>query len=415
MSTVETVIVGAGPYGLSIAAHLRAAKMNFMIIGRPMESWRRYMPAGMALKSEPCASNLSDPAGRYSVEKYCAARGKTYHYKGVTLTLDEFLDYTEWFRRNAVPEVKDALVKNIRQTNPGFELTLDTGEMVRANRVIMAVGHLHYRNTPDLLAGLPSQFVSHAADHDDLSKFAGKDVTVIGCGQSALESAALLHESGAKVRVLARRANIVWNDDVVVSHSLLERILRPEAGLGPGWRNMIKSELPRLFYFLPAATRQALVKRTNGPAGSWWLKERLIGKVPMLTEHDVTAATQENGRVTLTVKTPQGVETVTTDHVLAGTGYKVDVSRLAMLDQGVRARIATFGGAPVLNYNFESSVPGLFFVGISSAQSFGPVMRFVHGTKHAAAMIAGHLRSAPKAVAPTKTAAAGVAALKTRS
>jgi thioredoxin reductase len=415
MSIVETVIVGAGPYGLSIAAHLRAAKMNFMIIGRPMESWRRHMPAGMALKSEPCASNFSDPAGRYSVEKYCAARGKTYHVKGVPLTLDEFLDYAEWFRRNAVPDVKDALVTNIRQTMPGFELTLDTGEVVRANRVIMAVGHLHYRNMPGLLADLPRQLVSHAADHDDLSKFAGKDVTVIGCGQSALESAALLYESGAKVRVLARRAKLVWNDDVVPTSTLLERIMRPEAGLGPGWRNVIKSELPRLFYFLPAATRQALVKRTNGPAGSWWLKQRLIGKVPMLTEHDVTAATQDNGRLTLTVKTPNGVETVTTDHVLAGTGYKVDVSRLAMLDQGVRARITTFGGAPVLNYNLESSVPGLYFVGISSAQSFGPVMRFVHGTKHAAAMIASHLRSAPKMAVQAPPATAGVAALKTRS
>jgi thioredoxin reductase len=255
------------------------------------------------------------------------------------------------------------------------------------------VGHLPFRHVPEVVSHLPKDLVSHSSDHCVLSKFAGKDVTIIGCGQSGLETAALLHEAGANVRVLARRSSIAWNEDFQPTPSVIDRLCNPDAGLGPGWRNVVKSELPRLFYFLPAAVRQQVVARANGPAGSWWLKTRLIGKVPMLTRREVVEAGERHGRLQLSIRSGAGVEHLATDHVIAATGFKVDIDRLAFLDEQLRANVKTFGGAPVLNAALESSVGGLYFVGLSSALSFGPVMRFVYGTKHAAAILTPRLRS----------------------
>jgi FAD-dependent urate hydroxylase len=273
--------------------------------------------------------------------------------------------------------------------------------------VILAMGHLPFRYVPPAISHLPKELVSHSSDHSDLSRFAGKDVTIIGCGQSALETAALLREAGASVRVLARAPSIEWNADIRPTDSLIERWFNPDGGLGPGWRNVAKSELPRLFWYLPIQVRHRVVAKANGPAGSWWLKDRLIGKVPMLIAREIISATEHKGRLRLSVRSGVRAEQFSTDHVIAGTGYKVDVSRLSPIDEMLRSNIKTFEGAPVLNSVFESSVPGLHFVGLPSALSFGPVMRFVYGTKHAAAILTPHIRSATRQTSRPLRATAG--------
>jgi cation diffusion facilitator CzcD-associated flavoprotein CzcO len=287
MATFENITVGAGPYGLSVAAHLRNAGVNFAIVGRPMASWRSTMPAGMALKSEPFASNLSDPERRYTVQRFFESRGAAYVHKGVPLSIADFIDYADWFQRQAVPEIWDANLRGLRWVGNGFELTLD-GRQVLAKRVIVATGHLAYRYFPELLRDIAHDvpaLVSHSADHNDLAKFAKQDVTVIGCGQSGLETAALLHELGASVRVLARAPVVDWNPELDPFASLLARMRRPESGLGPGWRSLAYSELLRQFFKLPARMRRCLLANAHAPSGAWWLKNRVIGKVPLLTAH----------------------------------------------------------------------------------------------------------------------------------
>ena len=230
MTSCDTVVVGAGPYGLSIAAHLGAADVDHAIIGSPMESWRAHMPRGMVLKSERFASNLSDADGRYTLERFCASRGRPYARKGVPLPRADFLDYADWFRRNAVPDVWDSKLRCLRRISDGFELTLDD-RVVLAKRVILATGHLAFRHFPEALEDLARNapdLVSHSADHADLAKFAGLDVTVIGCGQSSLETAALLGEHGAHVRVLARAPAVAWDAEFDAAKSLYKRIRWPE-------------------------------------------------------------------------------------------------------------------------------------------------------------------------------------------
>lgn len=393
MTSLETVIVGAGPYGLSVGAHLRGKNLDHVLIGSPMESWRTHMPSGMALKSERFASNLSDPHGQYTLERYSVSRGIPYSPKGVPLPIGEFLDYANWFQRRAALDVWDSKLRRLRAAAGGFELTFDD-RSVLAKRVILATGHLAFRHFPKALENLAREapeLVSHSADHRDLTKFTGRDVTVIGCGQSGLETAALLHEQGASVRVLARAAAIDWNAELDAVKSLYKRLRWPDSGLGDGWRSLAYSELPRWFFLLPETMRRRIVATANGPSGSWWLKDRVIDKVSLLTGHEVIAAGERNGRLQLSIRANNRAVQIETDHVIAATGYRVDLTRLLFLDPALCAAIKTSGGMPLLNTALEASVPNLHFVGLASALTFGPVMRFVYGARHAATILSLHI------------------------
>jgi cation diffusion facilitator CzcD-associated flavoprotein CzcO len=392
MVKVENAIVGAGPYGLSIAAHFRAAGIESLVIGQPMASWRNNMPLGMILRSEPFASNLSDAERFYTLERFYASHGMVYRPIGHPLPIADFLEYAWWFQQQTRIEVVDATLIDLRQADNGFELALADGGVIWARRVILATGFLPFRRIPSVLDGLPSELMSHSSAHRDLAQFAGKDVTIVGCGQSALELAVMLHEQGVNVRLLARADRVEWGSDLDLSRSLFRRLCHPDAGLGPGWRSVIVSELPKIFWRLPLQIRHDYVARSWGPAGAWWLKERARDQFPLLTSHTIAHAVERAGKLVLAVQNPKKTVMFETDHVIAATGYRVDLDRIAYLSAGLRAKIKTYAGVPILDRALQSSIAGLHFAGVASAQSFGPVMRFVYGAKHAAAFLTAYLR-----------------------
>ena len=194
MQPIDTAVVGAGPYGLSVAAHLRVAGVPHEIFGEPLESWRDFMPQGMVLKSEPFASNLWDPARRFTYEKFLAENGIAYRPVNDPIPVERFLEYGDWFRRHAVGEVRRVKVRRVARADGAFSLELDDGTVAKARRVILATGHMGFRHVPDELKGLPDGMCLHSTALHDLRQFAGRDVTVIGGGASALESLALLHQ-----------------------------------------------------------------------------------------------------------------------------------------------------------------------------------------------------------------------------
>jgi len=393
MSVSNTVIVGAGPYGLSIAAHLKAAAVPYHLFGTPLESWRKFMPVGMVLKSERFASNLWDPNRQYTLERYSAEHKIPYQPAGSPLSLADFLDYAEWFRERAVGESIDAKLTSLRRTRTGFLLEFAGAPSLEARRVVLATGHMAFRVVPEELASLPEPFFCHSSKLCDLSGFAGRDVTLIGAGQSALETAALLQESGAHVRLIIRENQVRWNATRNGHRSMTDKIRNPESGIGFGWESVVVSEMPQWFRrLLPVDLRHRYVAKTWGPSGAYWLRQRVEDRIEILLNCQVGEAKVENERVRLEVHGPDGTETVWTDHVIAATGYKVDLNRLDYLDPDLRKSIAREGGAPVLNSQFETSVPGLFTVGIASAPTFGPVMRFMFGAKHVAPVLTQRLR-----------------------
>ena len=388
-SSVEVAIVGTGPYGLALAAHLLGRGIEFRIFGTPMQSWHE-MPPGMFLKSETYATSISDPAARCRLSDYCASRGLD---GDQLVSMDDFVGYGRWFQRELVPNVEDVYVTRIAQAPVGFELELATGERLHARNVVVATGINYFAFAPAEVAGLPADLSSHTAHHRNLDRFAGQDVTVLGGGQSALQTAALLHEQGAQVRVLVRKQWVVWNPQPTSgSHGLMQRLRYPASGLGTGRRNWVYEHAPWAFHFLPSESRANIVRSDLGPAGAWWLRDRVVDQFPVLTGCTIRAAERDGAHVRLQLsRVDDGDAVIQTDHVISGTGFQVDLDRLTFIDLQLRSQLRRDAGSPALSTSFEASVPGMYFVGLPAAVSFGPMLRFVLGTSFASRRIGRHL------------------------
>ncbi|MFE5772081.1 NAD(P)-binding domain-containing protein [Streptomyces sp. NPDC056485] len=378
----DLVVVGAGPYGLSIAAHAAAAGLGVRVLGRPMASWRDHMPEGMYLKSEPWSSNLSAPGGRHTLAAYCTGRGPAAEH-GSPLPIDVFSSYGMWFARHAVPEVEEVTVTEVCPQGDGFLVRTAEGPPLPTRTVALAVGVMPFVHLPEPLRELPPGHCSHSSGHRDLSRFADREVAVIGAGQAALETAALLAENGARPCLVARRSRLNWNTvPQPLERPLLRALREPHSGLGTGWRSWAWSELPWAVRRLPAPTRERIAATALGPAGAWWLRDRFERSVPALLGHRLHRAAAVGERTRLGLTAPSG-ESVVLDvaHVVAATGFTPHLGRLELLDARLRAVLDTVGdgGTPELSAGFESSWPGLFFAGLLTAPSFGPSMRFVHG------------------------------------
>lgn len=390
MPMTNTVIIGAGPYGLSVAAHLRGCGIPFRIFGRPMDSWRAHMPKGMLLKSDGFASNISDPGGQLTLAKFCSERKIAYADTGIPVRLDTFTEYGLTFKERIVPELEDKLVVGVDRTTDCYELRIDDGDLVKAKRVVLAIGITHFEYVPDSLAHLPAEFVSHSAGHSEPGVFAGRKIVVVGAGSSALDWAGLLHESGIDVQLVGRATSLKFHGKPTgKARSLWQRVQKPQTGLGPGWRSSFYANTPSLFHHLPESLRLEVLRRALGPSGGWFIKDKVIGKVPLLLGRTVESTEVQNGKVCLHLRSQDGTKTViTADHVIAATGYKVDLDRLGFLSASIRSQLKSVVKTPVLSSKFESSLPGLYFVGVSAANSFGPVMRFAYGADFAARTVA---------------------------
>ena len=397
MTICDTAIVGAGPYGLSIAAHLRAKSVDFRIFGSPMQTWRAQMPKGMRLKSEGFASSLDDPQSAFTLAEFCRQQGLPYADIGLPVPLDVFTAYGLEFQKRYVPELEDRFVASVRQAPQGFEVGLGDGEVLTARRVVLAVGITHFAYVPPVLAELPEEFVTHSSQHHALDHFKGLEIAVVGAGASAVDVAALLHEAGASVQLIARKPAIRFHDPAQLPRPLLHRIQAPMTGIGPGWKLVFCSEAPLLFRRLPERYRLNAVRRILGPAPGWFIKQQVVGKVPFNLNVTVEEATIHNGRVRLQLADHKGAQrTLVADHVIAATGYRVDLARLTFLGSDVQAGIRAVERTPVLSSNFESSLPGLYFVGVAAANSFGPLLRFAYGARFTARRLSRHLAASDR-------------------
>jgi FAD-dependent urate hydroxylase len=393
---VDVAVIGAGPYGLALAAHLRASGVDYRHFGIPMRLWKGAMPKGMFLKSQGFASNLSDPDGTHTLESFCKATGRPYASYGLPVSLDTFVSYGQWFQSERGLVIEETTVSNIVPRDDGFELTVGGVERVLARNVVVAIGVEHFGYVPEPLSGLPSALCTHSSAHQDLAVFKGQEVVVVGAGQSALETAALLHENGASVQVLVRKGNVAWNGQPLpLDRPLLQRLKEPESGLGSGWATWFYSNRPDLFRQLPSNTRVYRARTALGPAGASWLRPRVEGQFPVMLGHAVTSATEKDGRVRLEVtRSGESSRELTVDHVIAATGYRTDLGRLQFLPETLRSKVRTLAGSPVVRRDYQSSIPGLYFVGPAVAPTMGPVMRFVFGTWHAAPAVARRLAGA---------------------
>jgi cation diffusion facilitator CzcD-associated flavoprotein CzcO len=389
----EVAIIGAGPYGLSLAAQLAGRGVDFRIFGKPLDTWASHMPKNMTLKSEGFASNLSAPTSDFTMKAWFGRKGLPYADQGLPVSLNNFLAYATAFRERFVPGLEDFQVTALECARDGFRLTLDSGERVNARNVVLAVGVTWFGYTPPVLAALPHGMVSHSYDHRDVARFKGREIAIVGTGSSAIDLAHLLQDSGASPHLVGRAEQIQYNSvPDPEQERLLYRLQNPPSTIGRGWRSYFCAQAPHLFYRLPKSLKERAIESHMHPAAGWFMREQVEGRIPTTLGRKVAMANAKDRRVQLTLAGRQGQEeTLSVDHVISATGYRADLRRVPFLSADLCGRIGLAGQSPFVSDNFETTVPGLYAVGLSAMEMFGPLLRFMVGAEFAAPRLAGHL------------------------
>jgi cation diffusion facilitator CzcD-associated flavoprotein CzcO len=383
MENCDIVILGAGPYGLAAATHLKnLSGLAVRIFGEPMSFWERNMPVGMFLRSNWTATQIADPHCALTLEAYGAASGSSVSQP---VPLERFVQYGHWYQQKGAQDLDRRKIARVDRAPGGFRIALADGEELVSRRVVVAAGIGSFAWRPPEFDALPVELASHTSAHRDLGTFSGKRVLVVGGGQSALESAALLRESGAEAEVIARTHTIHWLQGSLsrtLHHGLgkfVRSVLYAPTDVGPAGMSQLMAR-PDLLQRLPRRLQDRLRKRAVRPAGARWLVDRLQA-VPIRLGCSVAAVAAVGPRVG--VRLSDGSDR-TVDHILLGTGYRVDVSKYDFLSPDLVQSIRRSNGYPRLGKGLETSVPGLHILGAPAAWSFGPLMQFVSGARYAA-------------------------------
>jgi hypothetical protein len=396
METSTIAIIGGGPYGLACTAHLRAAGLQTHLLGPRMEYWERHMPEGMLLRSPWQASSISAPRG-LTLDDFERAHDETLSRP---IPLRDFLRYSHWFAEQVAPDVDERRVVALERADRGFRLTLQDGDSLQVGRVVVATGLDSFTHVPPALAGMPADRTLHSSQLCELTGFADRRVVVLGAGQSAVESAVLLSEAGAQVELVARAHGINWLNSSSWLHARpgpIRRVLYPPTDVGPPGLNQITAR-PRLFQAFPIALQERIAYRSIRPAASIWLQPR-VGGLTITTGQTIASGRLAGEQLELTLSDGSARAA---DHLVMATGYSIDLARHPLISSDLLASIELFRGSPRLRRGFESSLPGLHFVGAMAAQSFGPLMRFVSGTTYAAPTLASRLGSGARRTAPLR-------------
>lgn len=391
-SRIDVAIVGAGPYGLSLAAHLGRCKLSYRIFGTVMASWRNHMPSRTLLKSDGFASNLYDPGSAFTLAQYCREQSLPYADVGLPVPIETFVSYGVAFQKRFVPQLEQIDITAVEGTGRGFRLNTRNGDVVFARRVVVAAGITHFGYIPPLYSSLPPEQLTHSSQHTVVSGFERRRVAVIGAGASAVDLAGLLQEAGAETHLIARRAAIAFHEPSLEPRPLIQRILMPRSGLGLGWRSRLCTDAPLLFHSMPSELRRRAVQRHLGPAPGWFAKSRFVGRVVSHMGTRMRQVSMRGEKISLTFTRQDGSDAeLEFDHVIAATGYRVNVQRLQFLHPDLHKQLATVEDVPILDRDFQTSVPGLFFVGLASSNSFGPLCRFAYGAKFTSKRLSRHL------------------------
>jgi thioredoxin reductase len=372
---MKLLVIGAGPYGLAAAAAARTVGIEPIVVGEPMGFWRRNMPAGMLLRS-PIDWHL-DPAGHHTMAAFLEERGIA-PAQVDPLPLELFLDYAAWFQARERIAVHNVRVRGLQCAGRFLEATFDDGRRVVADAVVATPGVEPFARLPEWVQrDLPPELYSHTSHVGQLDRLAGARVLIVGGRQSAYEWAALLAERGAeRVEIVHRHALPRF---AAVDWRFIERQVEATLAI-PGWfRSLTKTNRERLLRGFWAQGRQKLEP---------WLERRVdrpeVGRRP----HSFVVSAAKRGDGTIAVNLPGDVLHV--DHVVLATGYEVDLRRVPYLSSVVDD-IALEDGHPLLDENFQTSIPGLFLTGMVARRGFGPIFGHVRGAPVAAAMIASGL------------------------
>jgi cation diffusion facilitator CzcD-associated flavoprotein CzcO len=381
---LDVAVIGAGPFGLSIAAHLQDRAVR--VFGTEMETWRHRMPREMLMRSAWAETSLSAPGGVGTIDHWLQAANET---RQEPIPLELFLRYSQWFIERFVADRDSSDIANVELNGSGYRLTTAAGVEVDARTIVLSVGVMPFAYVPAPLKELFGAEVALATGSpDDAQRYAGRRVLVVGGGQAGLESSGLAAHAGAKVE-LVTRSNVRWFADREPHHprtpfrQKLYKLAYPVVGYGPPPLNRFAIH-PDLFAALPESTRRKLTGRLLRSGGSPWLR-KITEREVKITEH-CTVVNVEKKSDSLLVRLSDGSEREVDDVIIA-CGYRFDLDRLEFLAPEVRSRIAIRNGWPVLDRYFRSTDPNVIFVGYAAENRFGALSRFVLGADFTATRV----------------------------
>ena len=377
---LDVAVIGAGPFGLSVAAHLPHHAVR--VFGEPMQTWHTRMPPDMLLRSDWHETSLSAPQDRGAIDVWARAAGEA---REEPIPLQKFLRYADWFRRTFVRESDPADVVGLDRGGGLLRLTTAAGDEVDARQVVVAVGVTPFPYAPPPFDAAMGAGIHFAIDAQDYSAYGNGRVVVVGGGQGGLEAAALALRAGAEVEVIVR-SRLRWFTDREPYRPRgpvrrrLYRMAYPVVGYGPPPLNRLALH-PDVFAALPARLRRPVAARILRAGGSPWVRSVIDGRV----------AVAEGISVDGVRRGPEGHElrlsdgsTRRADAVVVSAGFRFALDRLAFLSPTVKAAIAVQDGWPVLDRYFRSTDPDLLFVGFAAERRFGPIARFVSGSRFTA-------------------------------
>jgi cation diffusion facilitator CzcD-associated flavoprotein CzcO len=375
MRVVSLLVIGAGPYGVAVAARAIERGIDTLVVGHPMGFWTDHMPEGMFLRSG--ADWHLDASGVDTFEAFIEDRGlSAAQIDPVPIAV--FREYAAWFQTQKHVSVRDRLVTRVEHNGDTFVASLDDGTQTAANAVVIAPGVSHFRQFPEWATVLPEGVSAHTCDLVRFRELAGARVLVIGGRQSAYEWAALLGEHGAEqVDIVHRHATPRFER---VSWKFVDPYLDATLSRRGWWRSL-------------SATEQGEIAQRFWEVGrlrlEWWLKPRLsderIRSWPgtRVVESSVTGS----GPVSVTLSSG---DSLTFDYLIFATGYQADFARIPYLAE-VAASLDVIDGFPVLDDAFQSSIAGLYITGFASTRDFGPFFGFTKGCPAAASIIVDDL------------------------
>jgi lysine/ornithine N-monooxygenase len=381
---LDVAVVGAGPFGLSVAAHL--AHRRVRAFGRPMETWRTRMPPDMRLRSDWAETNLSAPQDRGTIDAWARAVGEP---REEPIPLQKFLRYADWFRETLVPENDPSDVAQLERGGGVFRVTTAAGGEADARDVVVAVGVTPFPHAPPPFDAFIGDGVSFAIDRQDYEAYRGRRVAVVGGGQGGLEAAALARRAGAEVEIIIR-SQLRWFTDREPYRprgrlqQRLYRLAYPVVGYGPPPLNRLALH-PDAFAALPEPARRAVARRILRAGGSPWVRGEIEGKVRVTEGTAVQQLERVADGLRLTLSDGTQREAAA---VVVSAGFRFGLDRLAFLSPAVRDAVAVREGWPVLDRHFRSSDPHLLFVGFAAERRFGPIARFVNGSRFSAYRVA---------------------------
>lgn len=390
---LDVAVVGAGPYGLSVAAHL-APRSRVRVFGRAMQTWREYMPPDMLLRSEWDHTNLSAPGGNGSLNHWIST---TAEHKVDPLPLPMFLRYADWFIDRFVPEIDTAKIERIEPRGCGYTIHTEDGRVLAARKVVVATGVTPFPHVPAVFRGVDPRLMSLPLNLPPAEDLEGKRVAIVGGGQNGMESALRAKRAGAYSVDVIVRSRVRWFADREPYHirgrlrGNLYRLLYPIIGFGPPPLNRLVLH-PELYSCLPESVRECLNSRLLRSGGSPWLREQLEGCITFREQTCITRVESSNDKLTLQL---EGQGKLEVDRLVVACGYRFDINRMDVLAPILKTRVKVRPktGWPVLSNGLSTTSEGLHFVGYPTEGQFGPMVRFIEGTRFAAERCAASVQT----------------------